>query len=128
MNELSLGVNWVAVIVGFIASFLLGWLWYSPKIFGEKWAAGVGIKMTKDMPFPAAAMLTQAVATFGLSWLFGITAAKQHLMTIVLIVLTIILFIVSNGKFAQKSNAAVTIEAGFIFAMAIVLFLSQAIF
>ena len=127
MNELSMGVNWTAVIVGFVLAFLLGWLWYSEKLFGPKWAAGVGVTISKDMPFPAAAMLTQALSTFGLSWLFGITAAKEHLLTICLIVVTIILFIVSNGKFAQKSNSAITIEAGYIFAMAVILFLAQAI-
>jgi len=128
MSELVTGVNWTAVIVGFVLSFLLGWLWYSPKLFGNKWAEGVGITLSKDMPFPAMAMLFQVSATFGLSWLFGITAAKQHLLIIILVVVTLILFIVSNGKFAQKSNAAVAIEAGFVFAMAIILFLSQAIF
>lgn len=36
MGELTTGVSWLAVIIGAIASFVLGWLWYSPKLFGPK--------------------------------------------------------------------------------------------
>ena len=43
MSELTSGVSWLAVIVGAIVAFLLGWLWYSPQLFGEKWAAGSGV-------------------------------------------------------------------------------------
>ncbi len=45
MTELTANVNWLAVIIGFVLSFALGWLWYSPKLFGVKWAEGVGVKM-----------------------------------------------------------------------------------
>ena len=45
MGELTTGVSWLAVIVGAVVSFLVGWLWYSPKLFGPKWAEGVGVKM-----------------------------------------------------------------------------------
>ena len=34
MGEITSGVNWLAVTVGAVAAFLLGWLWYSPKLFG----------------------------------------------------------------------------------------------
>ena len=34
MNELVDGVSWLAVGIGAFASFLLGWLWYSPTLFG----------------------------------------------------------------------------------------------
>ena len=38
------------------------------------------------------------------------------------------LLIVSNGKYAQKSNAAVAIEASYVLAMAVIMFLGQMIF
>ena len=47
MGELTTNVSWMAVIVGAIASFLLGWLWYSERLFGEKWAVGVGVELGK---------------------------------------------------------------------------------
>ena len=41
MDELTNDVSWLAVAVGAVVSFLVGWLWYSPKLFGPKWAEGV---------------------------------------------------------------------------------------
>ncbi len=38
MSELVDGLSWLAVISGFVLSFLLGWVWYSPGLFGKKWA------------------------------------------------------------------------------------------
>ena len=38
-------VSWIAVVVGTIVSFLVGWAWYSPKLFGKKWAEGSGVKL-----------------------------------------------------------------------------------
>ena len=128
MNELTAGVSWVAVVVSFVLSFMLGWLWYSPKLFGKKWAEGVGVKLADGSAMPVFAMVTQALGTFGLAWLFGITAAKETLLTIILVLTTFILLIISNGKYAQKSNAAVSIEASYIFVMGVVMVICQAVF
>ena len=57
MTELTANVNWLAVIVGFVLAFALGWLWYSPKLFGTKWAEGVGVKMGDASAMPVAAMV-----------------------------------------------------------------------
>lgn len=128
MSELVDGVSWIGVGVSFVVSFFLGWLWYSPKMFGKKWAEGVGVDMENCGSMPVFAMVTQALGTFGLAWLFGITAASNALLTIVLILLTVILLIVSNGKYAQKSNAAVAIEAAYIFVMGVIMLVCQGIF
>lgn len=128
MNELIEGVSWIGVVVSFVLSFLLGWLWYSPILFGKKWAKGVGVSITNGSSMPAFAMISQALGTFGLAWLFGITAAKDALLTVILILFTLILLIVSNGKYAQKSNSAVGIEAAHIFVMGIVMIICQGIF
>ena len=42
MSELTTDVSWLSVISGFVISFLLGWAWFSTKMFGTKWAEGVG--------------------------------------------------------------------------------------
>ncbi len=128
MNELIDNVSWVGVGVSFFISFFLGWLWYSPKIFGKKWAEGVGVDMENCGDMPIFAMATQALGTLGLAWLFGIMAVSNALLTIVLILLTVILLIVSNGKYAQKSNAAVAIEAAYIFVMGVIMLVCQGIF
>jgi Protein of unknown function (DUF1761) len=128
MGELTANVNWLGVIVGTVASFLLGWLWYSPKLFGTKWAEGIGVELGSASSMPAAAMVTQLIATFLLAWLVGITAGQNALLTIILIALTIIVFLVSNGLFAKKSKYAIGVEAGFMAVMTVVMIIVQGIF
>ncbi|HAX82339.1 MAG TPA: hypothetical protein DCY40_07230 [Actinobacteria bacterium] len=39
----SLGdLEWLAILVGTVAMFIVGWLWYGP-LFGKKWTAAHGI-------------------------------------------------------------------------------------
>lgn len=129
MNELTDAVNWQAVIVSFVLSFMLGWLWFSPKLFGKKWADGVpGVSMEDDCGKPPAlAMITQALGVFGLAWVIGVTASYNALATAILISVTLVLLIISNGKFANKSNAAVIIEAAYIIDMVIIMVVCQAL-
>ena len=46
MESLMMDVNWLAVGVGTVIAFMLGAAWYSPKMFGKKWAEGVGLELT----------------------------------------------------------------------------------
>lgn len=126
MAEITANVNWVAVIAGAVLAYLLGWLWYSPKLFGAKWAEGVRIKFDGS-GLPAAAMITQAIATFLLSWVVGVTAANNALMTAVLIVATIVAVLAAGGLFIQKSTYANLTDTGYIVAMAIIMIACQAI-
>ena len=126
MPEITANVNWLAVIVGAVLSFLLGWLWYSPMLFGKPWAKGVGVALGSASAMPIGAMIAQIVAIFLLAWLFGVTAGNNALLTIILVVLTVAAFIVSSGLFAKKSTQAITIEAGYIIAIAVVMFLVEA--
>ncbi len=127
MAELTAGVSWIAVIGGFVASFLLGWLWYGP-LFGKQWAEGCGVELGDGKDMPAGAMITQALGTFCLAWLWGVTAASMALLTAILITVTVTLFIISNGKYVNKSDKAIMIEASYILAMGVVMFIFQAIF
>lgn len=36
-------INWIAVVVAALASFLLGGLWYSPVLFGKAWQRETGL-------------------------------------------------------------------------------------
>jgi Protein of unknown function (DUF1761) len=127
MSELTTNVNWLAVLIGTVLGFLLGWLWYSPKLFGRKWAEGIGVDLGSASSMPVAAMVTQLVATFLLSWVVGVTAAQNALMTVILIVVMLALFIVANGLFGKKNWYAIGVEAGFILAMAVVMIAVQGI-
>ena len=127
MVELTEGVNWLAVIIGTILSFIWGWAWYSPLLFVKKWMEGLNIKPNPGAEMPVAPLVVQLVGTFLLAWLVGITAAHNALATIILIVAAIIVLIIANGMFASKGSLAIAIEAGFIAAMAVVMIAVQGI-
>ena len=101
MDEITANVDWIAVIVGAVLAFLLGWLWYSPMLFGKKWAEGVGVELGSADKMPAAAMLLQAAGTFLLAWVVGVTAASNALLTFILIVVTIMVLVAAGGLFAK---------------------------
>ena len=127
MNEITDNVNWLAVIVGAIVAFLLSLIWYSPKLFGTRWAEGVGINLDDSGP-SALAMVIQFVATFLLAWIIGVTAVANALLSAILIVLTIVCLMVASGLFSQKSRYAITTEAGFVVVMAVIMIICQGIF
>jgi len=127
MAEITANVNWLAVIVGWVLAFLLGWLLYSPKLFGEKWAEGVGVELGGGGDMPMGALASQAVGLFLLAWVVGVTAANSALLTFILIVAAIAVLMVSGGLFAKKSSYAIRTEAGYLIAAAVVMFLAQAI-
>lgn len=128
MAEIITGVNWLAVIVGAVAAFLLGWLWYSEKMFGAKWAEGVGVSLGSADQMPAGAMIMQALGLFLLAWVVGVTAASNALLTFILIVVTIAVLMASGGMFARKSTYAIRTEVGYLVAAALVMFIAQAVF
>ena len=39
---LSFAVNWVGVIVGNVALLVIGFVWFMPKVFGDRWIALMG--------------------------------------------------------------------------------------
>lgn len=127
MGDVAANVNWIAVAVGTAVSFLLGWLWYSPALFGKKWAAGVGVDLGTASSMPAVALAAQLAATFSLAWLIGLAVDRHGFLVDVLIVAMPVLFIVSNGLFAKKSGYAIAVEAGFIVAMGLVMNVVQAL-
>jgi Protein of unknown function (DUF1761) len=127
MNELTANVNWLGVGVGTIVAFIVGAVWFSPKVFGAKWLEGVGVKMEPNASMPMAAMLAQFIGTFLLSWVVGITAVSNALFTIILIAITIMALVIANGLFIKKSAYAIVVEAGFIAAMVVIMIIAQGV-
>ena len=64
MGELMEGVNWLGVIAGTVVSFLAGWLWYSPKLFGTKWAEGSRVQLGNANEMPVGAMIAFAILAY----------------------------------------------------------------
>jgi hypothetical protein len=130
LDAITLNVNWLAVVVGAVVAFALGMLWYSPKMFGTKWsiASGHDPAKMKDMKTPMHAMLAQALATFLLAWVIGVTETTGNMAFALLIALMAIMLIKSNGLWSTKKMYAIHVEVGFVFAMVVIMILAQAIF
>lgn len=128
MSELTAGVSWLAVIAGAVASFLLGYLWYSPKLFGPKWAEGVGVKMAAPDQVPMAALASNFAGLFLMSWFVGVAAVKSALFTVILATLAFTVLAYSGGMFTKKSAYARNVEAGYWIVSLVVMILSQGIF
>lgn len=127
MEELLNGVNWLAVIVGAVAAFLVGWLWYSPKLFGKKWAEGVGVKLDTASKMPVGAMVTQMAGLLLMSWFVGVTAVSSALLTVILATLAFVVLAFSGGSFAQKSAYAKFTDAGYWVVALVIMIASQGI-
>lgn len=125
MGEITSGVNWLAVAVSTLLAYLLGWLWYSPKLFGPKWMEGARVTLVDGAPMPIAPMVVQLIGTFLLAWVAGIAAAHQALLTLILISLTISVLIIAGGLYSQKSHYAILVEAGYVMAMVLVMIICQ---
>jgi len=128
MGELIAGVNFVGVIVGAVMAFLLGWLWYSPMLFGRKWAEGVGVEMGTADTMPAGAMISQFIGLVLVSWLVGVTAVSNALLTILLAAVAFALLGYAGGMFRKNSGYARMTDAGYLVASVIVMIICQGIF
>jgi len=61
-------VNWLAVAVAALASFLLGGLWYSPVLFGKAWQRETGLTDERLKQ-------SNMAQIFGLSFILALLAA-----------------------------------------------------
>lgn len=66
-------VNYLAVVVAALSSFLLGGLWYSPKLFGPTWQLAAGDTRKKE---------AHPARVFGVSFLFALVAAFAYAVLI----------------------------------------------
>jgi len=63
-------INWLAVLVAALSSFLLGGLWYSKLLFEPAWQRAAGINPDSKQGHPA--------KVFGLSFGFALVAAFAY--------------------------------------------------
>lgn len=126
MEEIVTGVNWLAVIVGFVLAFGLGWLWFSPKLFGKKWAEGNGLDPNGPDKMPMNAMITQAIGTFLLAWVVGVTAKNDAILTIILIAVTMAVLNSASSMFTNKGTYVRNVDAGFTVAMVVLMIIVHA--
>lgn len=118
-------VNWLAVIVGAVAAFLVGWAWYSPMLFGTKWAKGSGVEMGTASDMPVKAMATQFLGLFLLALFVGMTAVSDALVTAIVAILATATLTFSMGAFVKKSQYALFTDFGYIIVSGIVMIAAQ---
>lgn len=128
MAEILTGVSWAGVFVGAIVAFLLGWLWYSPKLFGTKWAQGVGVDLGAASDMPMGAMLAQIIGLFLMSWFVGVTAASNLLLTVILGTIAFTVLAYAGGMFGHKSSYARNVDAGYWIISLVIMIICQGIF
>ena len=125
--EILSNVNWIAVGVGTVASFLVGWAWFSPILFGVKWAEGSRVDLGTADQMPIFAMVSQLVALFLLATVIGLTALTNDLVTAIVAILAMATFSASNGGFVQKSNYAIAVDFSYAVVVGCVMIACQGI-
>ncbi len=71
--NLVFGVNYVGVIAATIAVMILGFVWYSPPLFGRRWLGYLG-KTQAELGRPGPAFAIAIVAAFLNSWVLAVLA------------------------------------------------------
>ncbi len=127
MQEITTNISWIAVILGAVLSFALGWLWYG-KLFLEPWAKGVGVDPGAPEEMPKFAMFAQLAGLFLLCWFVGVMASMNLLLTTLLAVLAFIMLGMSGSAFRLNSSAARYIDAGYWAVSVVVMIILQGIF
>jgi hypothetical protein len=127
MGEITNGVSWLAVLAGAILSFVLGYFWYSPTLFGVKWAEGSGVKMNTADKMPMGAMASQGLGLLLMSWFVGVTANTNALFTVILATIAFTVLAYSGNAFSGKSNYARLVDAGYWIAALVIMIICQGV-
>ncbi len=120
-------LNWLALGVGVVASFLFGWLVYSPIAFGKGWAEGSGVALGSANDMPVAAMVAQLVALVLLAGVIAVTAQTGALWAAIMAIGAATVFVVSGGLFVKKSTYALGVDALYIVGSGVIMIAVQAV-
>ena len=118
----DLKINYLAVLVGVVLQFVLGFLWYGP-LFGEAWMEMVGLDMDAVMADPVGAegWITNVVASVAgiylLAWLYvklGVDSIGKGAGYGLLIGFVFVLLAnMTTGMFAKDPYGLAWITGGF---------------
>ncbi len=116
-------VSWLAVIVATVLSFVLGGLWYSPRVFGARWAEGCGVDLESEDAgkHAAKALSVQFVSTLLLAWVLGAMVDAGEWLMIAVTVSVVAVILISAGLFHRNSHFAAVIEGVFVVVMSAVM-------
>ena len=70
----NFGVNYLAVVVAAVVALVIGFIWYSPRVFGNRWMAYLGTTQAQlGNPGPTG-MLVGVVASLLNAWVLAVLA------------------------------------------------------
>ena len=118
MEALTANVNWLGVGLSTIICFMLGSLWFSGKLFGEKWAEG--IEIGPDHKQSVSALVSQFFGTLLLAWIVGL-AVSGSIASVVLITLAVFFLVLASNLMGDHTLYASMVEGGFVIAMTIIM-------
>ncbi len=121
------GIDWLGVVIGALASFVVGWWYYSARGFYKPWSASAGITMEGGDPMGASfGSLVVGLVLYAV-WVGAMVA--QGLTG--LCVLGIVVFIVmgySNNAFKKLGAVSRAIDAGSWALSGVIMLLAQWVF
>lgn len=67
----TIEINWLAILIAVVATFILGFIWYTP-LFGKAWAKEMGFDMTQKPPAGAMmkGMILMVIGNFLMAYVF----------------------------------------------------------
>lgn len=127
MEEITTNISWIAIIVGAVLAFIAGWLWYSPILFGKKWAEGSGVEMNDASSMPFGAMAAQIIGLIIVAWFVAVMAAQNFLLTTILATIGFTILQWSGNSFSGKSSYAKLVDAGYWLVSVVIMIAVQAV-
>lgn len=115
-------VNWLAVLLAFVSTMVIGFVWYLPAVLGKRWMAAIG-KTEDDLknieggvgiwvPMMVAAALTAVLLAVLINALGLHTAVAGGLLALVLAVVFRAGGHVIHNGFAGRPAAVTLIDSG----------------
>ncbi|MEW1976531.1 DUF1761 domain-containing protein [Microbacterium profundi] len=72
-------INYWAVLLAMISSMIVGSVWYTPKVFGTRWAKLANVDMTGSAKSAVWPIVTTVIVSFVTAWvLAGASAIAWH--------------------------------------------------
>lgn len=105
------GVNWLGVLLGALAAFALGWLWYSPKGFYRAWSRSANVTHQQGDPM-GAAFGSLILGLLLYSVFVGVMMASGQLGPLVLGITAFVIMGYSNNAFKKLGAVSRTVDAG----------------
>jgi hypothetical protein len=119
--EIFSQVSWWGIIVGWLVSYFLGALWFSPKMFLKPWVEGMGPAKVK---WPLSMlMFVQIVTSFVFALALGL-AMQYSLVLAIIIALAATGMIKSFALYSGKTMGATATETAYVIAQSAIIIVS----